>query len=141
MAFVPLSVSFHSLPLPPTIKLGSSGAGSRVGGPVHTLGPCGSLQRPPVRLGVSPAAAPTPTGIFNQRFEALFPGAGALGWAVYFAPRHSSGLSILECGAAGSASARTACAVRPTLRQSRSHHSHASPLHPGAHLRPSYGSG
>ena len=26
----------------------------------------------PVRLGVSPAAAPTPTGVFNQRFEALF---------------------------------------------------------------------
>ena len=41
----------------------------------------------PVRLGVSPAAAPTPTGIFNQRFEALFPGAGALGYVVYFPPR------------------------------------------------------
>ena len=27
----------------------------------------------PVRLGVSPAATPTPTGVFNQRFEALFP--------------------------------------------------------------------
>ena len=27
----------------------------------------------PVRLGVSPAAVPTPRGIFNQRFEALFP--------------------------------------------------------------------
>ena len=27
----------------------------------------------PVRLGVSPAAAPTPMGVFNQRFEALFP--------------------------------------------------------------------
>ena len=27
----------------------------------------------PVRLGVSPAAAPTPRGTFNQRFEALFP--------------------------------------------------------------------
>ena len=27
----------------------------------------------PVRLGGSPAAAPTPTGVFNQRFEALFP--------------------------------------------------------------------
>ena len=27
----------------------------------------------PVRLGVSPAAASTPTGIFNQRFEAYFP--------------------------------------------------------------------
>ena len=33
----------------------------------------------PVRLGVSPAAAPTPTGVFNQRFEALFHCAGALG--------------------------------------------------------------
>ena len=40
-----------------------------------------------VRLGVSPAAAPTPTGVFNQRFEALFPRAGALGCAVCFAPR------------------------------------------------------
>ena len=27
----------------------------------------------PVRLRVSPAAAPTPTDVFNQRFEALFP--------------------------------------------------------------------
>ena len=55
----------------------------------------------PVRLGVSPAAAPTPTGAFNQRFEALFPGAGALGCAVCFAPRRSPGLSVCECGAAG----------------------------------------
>ena len=44
----------------------------------------------PVRLGVSPAAAPTPTGVCNQRFEALFPGAGALGCVVCFAPLHSS---------------------------------------------------
>ena len=35
-----------------------------------------------------------------------------------------------ECGAAGAASARTACAVCPTLHQSRSRHSHPSPLHP-----------
>ena len=27
----------------------------------------------PMRLGVSPAATPTPTGVFNQRFEVLFP--------------------------------------------------------------------
>ena len=103
----------------------------------------------PVRLGVSPAAAPTPTGVFNQRFEALFPPAGALGCAVCFTPRclswfiygnavprgatrHSAcpilchsessplGLSVRECGAAGSASGPTACPVRPTLRQSRS---------------------
>ena len=40
----------------------------------------------PVRLGVSPAAAPTPTGVFNQRFEALFPRAVAVGCVVYFAP-------------------------------------------------------
>ena len=40
----------------------------------------------PVRLGVSPAAVPTPTGIFNQRFEALFPRAGALVCAVCFDP-------------------------------------------------------
>ena len=44
----------------------------------------------PVRLGVSPAAAPTPTGVFNQRFEALFPCAGALGYTVCFAPRRLS---------------------------------------------------
>ena len=33
-------------------------------------------------LGVSPAAASTLTGVFNQRFEALFPRAGALGCTV-----------------------------------------------------------
>ena len=44
----------------------------------------------PVRLGVSPAAATVPTGVFIQRFEALFPGAGALGYAVCFAPRRLS---------------------------------------------------
>ena len=40
----------------------------------------------PVRLGVSPAAASTHMGVFNQRFEALFPQAGALGCVVCFAP-------------------------------------------------------
>ena len=37
--------------------------------------------------GSSPAAASTPTGVFNQRFEALFPRAGALGCAVCLAPQ------------------------------------------------------
>ena len=55
----------------------------------------------PVRLGVSPAAAPTPMGVFTQRFEALFPRAGVLGCEVCFAPRRSSGLSMRECGAVG----------------------------------------
>ena len=91
----------------------------------------------PVRLGVSPAATPTPTGVFTQRFEALFPHAGALGYVVCLAPLRFSGLSVCECGVAGSASAQTACPVCPTLRQSQSCHGHASPLHPGAHLHPS----
>ena len=43
----------------------------------------------PVRLGVSPAAAPTPTGVFNQRFEVLLPRTGALGCMVCFDPLRS----------------------------------------------------
>ena len=41
--------------------------------------------------GVSPADASNLTGVFNQRFEALFPLAGALGYVVCFSPSHSSG--------------------------------------------------
>ena len=85
----------------------------------------------PVRLGVSHTAIPTPTGVFNQRFEALFPRAGALGCAVCFTPCRLSRLSVHECRAAGSAGGQTVCPVCPTLRQSQSHHGNASPLHPG----------
>ena len=124
----------------------------------------------PVRLGVSPAAAPTPTGVFNQRFEAFIspscsPGLRGLlrsppfvqficgrmwcrgvlpaALAAPFSTTLSPALWVYlcKCGAAGSASARTACAICPTLCQSQSRHSHASPLHPGARLRPSYQSG
>ena len=49
--------------------------------------------------------------------------------------RHSEsgplGLSVRECGVAGSASGQTACPVGPTLHQSWSRHGHASPLCPG----------
>ena len=90
-----------------------------------------SPRTSPVRLGVSPAAAPTPTGVFTQRFEALFPCAGALGYVVRFAPLCSSQLSVRECGAAGSASGQTACPVCPTLRQSWSRNGNVSPLCPG----------
>ena len=67
-----------------------------------------------------------PTGVFSQRFEALFPRAGALGCVVCYASRRLSGLSVRECGALGSASGQSAC---PFLRQSGSRHGHASPLH------------
>ena len=36
----------------------------------------------PMKLGVSPADASTPTGVFSQWFEALFPRAGTLGCVV-----------------------------------------------------------
>ena len=88
MAPAPLSAGLHSLPLLPTIKLGPSGADSQVGGWA-----CACFQplwvspmNSSVRLGVSPAAASTPMGVFNQRLEALFPHAGALGCSVCFAP-------------------------------------------------------
>ena len=147
MALAPLSARFQSLPPLPTIKLGLSGTDSQVGGwaCAHSRSLWVSPTTSPVRLGVSPAVAPTPTGVFNQRFEALFPCSGALGCVVCFAPppfvwvylcanvgpwgathpspcpilRHSEsgplGLSVRECGATGSASSGTACPVHPTL--------------------------
>ena len=71
-----------------------------------------SPSNSPVRLGVSPAAASTPTGVFTQRFEALFPRTGAMGCVVCFAPLQflpvylcvPPGLSMCECGATGSIS-------------------------------------
>ena len=54
-------------------------------------------------------------------------------WVTRFAslPAVCPGLSVRECGATGSASGQTAFPVCPTLRQSWSRHSNASPLHPG----------
>ena len=164
MVPAPLSTRFQPLPWPPIIKLGPSGAGSQVGGLVHTLGPCGSLQRP---RWESLLLLPQPPRVFSIRglrlyFPALEP------WVtrsaslpavhlVYLcsnvglrcatrtlpAPLSatlSPALSVYlrECVAAGSASARTACPVHPTLLHSGSRHRYASPLHPGARLRPSY---
>ena len=124
-----------------------------------------------VRLGVSPAAAPTPTGVFTQRFEALFPCTGALGYAVCFAPpplvpvylcanvgpwgatRHSAcpilhhyesgplGLSVRECRAPGSASGQTAFPGRPTLHQPCPAVATRVLSTPAACLCPSYRSG
>ena len=134
-----------SLPIP-TIKLGPFGAGSRVGGFVHTLGPCGSLQRPLLRGWESLLLLPQPPRAFSIRglrlyFPVLEPwvmrvwGRRVLPAALpaLFCATESGplGLSVSECGAAGSASGQTACPVRLTLRQSRSRHGHASPPRPG----------
>ena len=171
MAPAPLSTGFQPLPPLPTIKLGPSGAGSRVGGPVHTLGPCGSLQRPLPWGWESLLLPPQPPWALSIRglrlyFPELEPwvaqSASLLDvHPVYLCTNvgpqgathrsacpvlcHSEsgplGLSVRQCGATGSASGQTAYAVRPTLRQSQSRHSRVSPLCPGAHLRPSYRSG
>ena len=83
MPLVQLLPHSQSIPLPPTSKLGPSGADSQVDGFVYVLGPCGSLQGTlPMSLGVSPTAASTPTGVFTQWFEALFLPAGTLGCGV-----------------------------------------------------------
>ena len=81
MAPTPLSAGFQSLPLLPAFKLGPSRANSRVGGWVcaRSRPLWVSPKKSPVRLGVSPAAS-TPTGIFNQWFEALFPPARLEPW-------------------------------------------------------------
>ena len=139
MALAPLSTGFQSLPPLPTIKLAPSGAGSRVDGLLYTPGPHGSLQWPLLWGWESLLLLPQPPRAFLIRdlrlyFPTLEP------WVMRSAslPAIRPSLSVRECGVAGSASGHTACPVRPTLRQSRSRHSHASPLHPGAHLRPSY---
>ena len=123
------------------------------------------------KLRAFPIRSGTRQGVFNQRFEALFPpcwspglcgllcsppfvlvylcvNVGLRGATHCFACpilRHSEsgslGLSVRECRATGPASGQTACPFHPTLCQSRSRHSHKSPLSPGARLCPSYWSG
>ena len=144
---------------------------SRVGGLVHTLGTCGSLQRPLLWGWECLLLMPQPPGAFSIRGlrlyfpelepwltrSALLPAVlpvylcvnvGLQGLLPTTLPAPlsatlSPALSVYlrECGAAGSASGQTACPVRPTPRQSRSPHGHESPLRPGACLHPSYRSG
>ena len=119
MSVAQLSAGFQSLPLLPTSKLGPSGADSPVAGFMYVIGPCGSPKNSPVRLGVSPTTS-TPTGVFSQRFEALFPcwSPGLCGLS--HSPVVPPGLSACQCGL-------------PTLV--------ASPPRLAAGLHPSYQSG
>ena len=87
MFLAQLSDGFQSFPPLPTSKLGPSGAdfsGGQFCVCSRTLWV--SPMNFPVRLGVSPTAASTPSCVFNQRFEALFPHTGTLGCMVCFAP-------------------------------------------------------
>ena len=75
----------------------------------------------PVRLGVSPAAAPTPTGAFNQRSEAFFPPCWSPGFHGLL--RSLPFILVYLCLSVGlqGATHRSAC---PVL-----HHSESGPLH------------
>ena len=69
MLLAQLSASFQASPLLPKIKLDPSGADPRGGGfCVHSRTLWVSPTNFPVKLGVSPAAATTPTGVFSQGF-------------------------------------------------------------------------
>ena len=75
--------SFQSLPLLPTSKVGPSGADSQVGGLVHILGPCGSLQWTLLEdWKFLPLPPQPPQGFSVRGFDALFPHAGTLGCMV-----------------------------------------------------------
>ena len=107
----------------------------------------------PVRLGASPAAASTPTGVFNQRFDSLFPHAGTPGCIICLAPQlflwvylHMNvGLPAPRAPASLCPPAATLpCPPHSTIHHftvSASPHLAVSPLRPAAHLRPSYYSG
>ena len=83
----PLSAGFQSLPSATHNQIGPFWRCFPSGWAcVHSRPLLISPTTSPVRLGVSPAAAPTPTGVFTERFEALFPCAGALGFMVCFLP-------------------------------------------------------
>ena len=137
MAPALLSARPQSLPLLPTIKLGPSGAGSRVGGLVHTLGPCGSLQWPLLwgwEFLLLPPQSPRVFSIKVWGFISPHWSPGLLG--LLHSPTFRPGLSVRQCRATGSASVQTACLVRPTLRQSLSCLGNESPLHPGCRSLP-----
>ena len=130
-----LSAGFQSFPLLPTIKLGPSGADSQVGGfCVRSRTLWVPPANSPVRLGVSPAAASTPIGVFSQRLWGFIsqywnPGLCGLSQSLVVPP----GLFARKCGTAQSASYHLAWSASCRLA--------SSPLRLTAQLHPSYQSG
>ena len=98
----------------------------------------------PVSLGVSLADAPAPTGVFNQRFEALFPRTGALGCEVCFAPLLFLPVYLFTNVGPQGLLAVSLPAVSSTIRHLSGYgscHPTESPLCPSCHFRPSCQSG
>ena len=130
MALPLLTASFQLLPPLPTIKLGPSGADSQVGGFVYILGPCGSLQWTPVRLGVSPLAPQPPQVSSISGLRLYFPTLEL--WVV------QSVAGSTSCCLASQLQPCLPHSTIPCLAGSTSHHLVTSPLCLTAHLRPSY---
>ena len=143
-AMVPalLSTGFQTFTPLPKIKLFPSGAGSRVGGLVHTLGPCGSLQRPLLGGWESLLLPPQPPWALSIRglrlyFPELEP------WVVRSASLPAVCL-VYVCANVGSQGLLVVRLPAPFLPHSAS----LGPAMatrvlsaPAAHLRPSYQSG
>ena len=86
MAPTPLSTGFQVTPSATHSQIGPLWCWFLSGWAcAHSRPLCVSPVNSPVRLGVSPAATSTPTGVFSQRFEVLFPRTGTLGCVVCFA--------------------------------------------------------
>ena len=86
MALAPLSASFQSLSLLPTITLDPSGAASQVGGLVYVLGPYGSFQRALLWGWEFLLLSPQPPQVFSiSSLRPYFPELEPWGYPVCFA--------------------------------------------------------
>ena len=113
MALAPLSAGFQSLPPLPTIKLGPFSADSRVGGLVHALGPCRSLQRTlSCEAGSFSCCCLNPPGGFHSEVWGFISPRWSPGWhSLLRSPAVPAGLSVGECGAEESAGCSLVCPV------------------------------
>ena len=115
-----LSTGFQSFTPLPTIKLGPSGAGSPVGGLVHSLGPCGSLQNLSCEAGSFSCCWSQPPRAFSIRgLRLYFPALEPWGERSALLPAVCPVYLCTNVGPWG-ATRRSAC---PILR-----HSESSPL-------------
>ena len=90
-----------------------------MGGLVHALGTCGSLQRPLLWGWEFLPLQPQPPQVFSIRgLRLYFPNAGGLGCEVCFAPCRF--LPIYLCGNVGPRGLLPTCPISPTVCQSRS---------------------
>ena len=108
MVLAPLSAGFQSLPPYPQAKWPLLVLIPSRWACVHSRTMSVSPMHSPVSLGLSPTSASTPTGVFNQRFEALFP------------PHWNSGLRGMSLGPPDAASLASCSFAHPTPQSTTS---------------------